>query len=367
MHAVVSRLFRSPAVRTIPFPEAQAHEVLVRVYAVGLNPADIKLSPLSMSGKVCGCEWSGVIEEVGSEVRGLQPGDRVAGFAAGGQNSRTAAFAEFICVPAESVFHIPSTTSMQAAATMCVGMVTSLLTLRQFLGFPDGSTERGTRKGPLAGYEGPLLVWSGTTAFGMHAVQLAKILSPGRQVIVTASPDKHELLRTLGADHCFDYGDPDVVAQIRKLGPIRAAIDTFGEKASTEQAASCLTGSSGDEAVIVSSQPSKPFATPKLPLHVKLEAVMSYTASGEPVRVAFVFHWPASPEDALESSEMMKSLPSWIKAGQLKPMPHSDVSQSIARPASVQSVLNVIVDEGLPLIAAGKVRGEKLVATLRQE
>ncbi len=367
MHAIVSRIFRSPTEKVIAVPEPRADELLVRVHAVGLNPADIKLSALTLSGKVCGCEWAGTVEKAGKEVQGFKQGDRIAGFAPGGQNNRTAAFAEFLCCRADSVFRVPSGTSMEEAASLGVGMVTSMLTLRQFLGYPGAMAQHGDRKGSLASYDGPLLVWSAATAFGMHAVQLAKILSPHRKVIATASAGKHDLLRSLGADFCFDYSDPDVVEKIRKLEPIRAAIDTFGEAATTEKAARCLTVPDQGEAIILSSQPSMPFAGPKLPRGVRLAAVMSYTASGEPVRVAFALTWPASPEDALEASRMMESLPDWIETRRLRAMPTRDISKSLRRPANVQSVLQCILQDGLPLIAAGKVRGEKLVAVLREE
>ncbi len=194
------------------------------------------------------------------------------------------------------------------------------------------------------------------TSFGMHAIQLAKILDPQRQVIVTASPRNHDLLRSLGADACFDYGEADVVEKVRKLGPIRAAIDTFGEKASTEQAALCLTASEEQKAYIVSSQPSKPTGLTTTPSHVKLDAVMSYTASGQPVRVAFLFHWPAAPSDVAEAERMMEALPGWIESGRLKAMPRTDITQSLARPAQVEGVLKAVVNEGLPLLAAGKVK-----------
>lgn len=79
-------------VRDIPRPEASAHEVLVRVSAVGLCGTDLHIFaghanynmdergrpiPLSLQPQILGHEISGYVEEVGGEVRDLEVGDRV--------------------------------------------------------------------------------------------------------------------------------------------------------------------------------------------------------------------------------------------------------------------------------------------------
>jgi NADPH:quinone reductase-like Zn-dependent oxidoreductase len=361
--AITSRIFRYPALDTIKKPVPEQNEVQVRVLAVGLNPADIKLSALALSGRVCGCEWAGVVESVGEGVSQWKKDDRVAGFTPGGTNTRTSAFAQTLCAPADAIFRIPDDVTMETAASVGVGFVTSVLTLRQFLGYPSG-TNGGDGKGLLAKDQGPLLIWSGATSFGMHAIQLAKILSPERKVIVTASARNHDLLRTYGADHCFDYNVPSAVDEIRKLGPIRVAIDAFGEKATTELAARCLTGTHDQKARIVSSQPSMPFAAPKVAKDVEVTSVMSYTAINRPVRVAFLFLYPASQSDFDESKHMLSQLNEWWTAGKFKPMPVKLLSPTSS---DVRQAMEEIVKKGFPLLASGTIRGEKLVARLQSE
>jgi len=58
-------------------------------------------------------------------------------------------------------------------------------------------------------------VWSGASSVGQFAVQLAKLA--GLTVVATASPKNHELLKSLGATHVFDYRDPDVVKKIKEV------------------------------------------------------------------------------------------------------------------------------------------------------
>jgi NADPH:quinone reductase-like Zn-dependent oxidoreductase len=82
-----------------------------------------------------------------------------------------------------------------------------------------------------------ILIWGGSTAVGHHAVQLAAL--SGLEVIVTASPSAHAELKELGAAHCVDYKDPDVVVKIREAGGpegIIYALDTVAEYGSTDAA-----------------------------------------------------------------------------------------------------------------------------------
>src|SRR6266576_2838021 len=79
-------------VRDVPLPVANAHEVIVRVSAVGLCGTDAHIFaghanyntdeygqpiPFDVDPQILGHEISGCIEEVGSEVNDLTPGDRV--------------------------------------------------------------------------------------------------------------------------------------------------------------------------------------------------------------------------------------------------------------------------------------------------
>ncbi|KAH8703472.1 chaperonin 10-like protein [Talaromyces proteolyticus] len=105
---------------SIPRPVAKPNECLIRVKAFGLNRADtlqrVGLYPLDPSWpKIMGLEFSGIIEEVGSEPRadrGLEwkVGDEVFGLAYGG------CYAEFVAVHKRTIMKKPEKMSWGVAA-----------------------------------------------------------------------------------------------------------------------------------------------------------------------------------------------------------------------------------------------------------
>lgn len=70
-----------------PVPKINDKSIIVRVAAVALNPTDwMHIDFLADAGAIIGCDYAGVVEEVGDAVtNGLRSGDRVAGFTHGGE------------------------------------------------------------------------------------------------------------------------------------------------------------------------------------------------------------------------------------------------------------------------------------------
>ena len=95
-------------IREVDAPVAGVTDVLVRVRASGLNRADIHQrrggypAPPGSPPDIPGLEYAGEVVEVGAQVTGLHPGDRVFGIAGGG------AHAELISVPASTVATAPA-------------------------------------------------------------------------------------------------------------------------------------------------------------------------------------------------------------------------------------------------------------------
>lgn len=87
-------------VQSVSVPKLRDDYILVKVKAVALNPTDWKhIAFLTSPGAKIGCDYAGIVEEVGSKVtNGLKRGDRVAGFAHGGNevNHEDGAFGEVI-------------------------------------------------------------------------------------------------------------------------------------------------------------------------------------------------------------------------------------------------------------------------------
>lgn len=72
----------------IPLPTVQDNYIIVKTKAVALNPTDWKSIENNPSkGAIVGCDYAGVVEEVGNGVKDVEVGDRVAGFARGGKSA----------------------------------------------------------------------------------------------------------------------------------------------------------------------------------------------------------------------------------------------------------------------------------------
>jgi NADPH:quinone reductase-like Zn-dependent oxidoreductase len=168
----------------LPVPEPRPGELLVRVTAAGVNPADWKVraglrrAELPLEPPVAlGREVAGAVEQVGSGVSGFAAGDEVFGGTVGSAGG----WAEFARVPAAFAAHRPSEVAITDAAALPVAAATAYDALAQ-LALPPGAT---------------LLVVGAGGGVGLAAVQLGR--ARGVDVVGIASPGKHELLARLGA------------------------------------------------------------------------------------------------------------------------------------------------------------------------
>jgi NADPH:quinone reductase-like Zn-dependent oxidoreductase len=142
---------------------------------------------------------------------------------------------------------LPESLSFEEAATLPLASITAALVIFQQLGFP----EPGEGKKDV-----PFLVWGAASSVGMYAVQYAKLA--GATVIATASKDNHELIKSLGATHTFDYKDPDIIDQIKKVsgGGVKYGLDTVSEPKTVAQSSKAFT-SDGQIGLILPVDKSK--------------------------------------------------------------------------------------------------------------
>ncbi|KZP09825.1 GroES-like protein [Athelia psychrophila] len=262
------------------------YEVLVKTRAVGLNPTDWKHS-IGMwgdAGFVVGSEGAGDVVAVGSEVKHVQVGDRVAAFLYGTQDETNGAFAEYARYNCSSAWKLPEGMSFAEAASFPIPYLTAVqkLYFRHDLPYPS-TVKSGTSP------KENILIWGGSTAVGLHAIQLAHL--SGQRVIAIASARNHEFLKSIGADVAIDYEAEDVVKQIRDSLdglPLKRAIDTVCEKGSTHH-------------VIDAIDPEGGYVTTTLPVddetssrraQVKVEFVLD-----TPIKFAKVLPMPFIPED----------------------------------------------------------------------
>src|SRR5947207_4845238 len=182
----------------IPVPKPKPNEAVVKIVAIGVNFIDVYFregrypAPLPF---IDGQEAAGTISEVGSEVRSLKPGDRVA------YTNVLGSYAEYAAVPAEKLVRLPGGISeQQAAAAMLQGMTAHYLVYSTY----------PLKKGETA------LIHAAAGGVGLLLVQMAKDL--GARVIGTAgSEEKAKLARDAGADEVIIYTKQDFEAETRRL------------------------------------------------------------------------------------------------------------------------------------------------------
>lgn len=176
------------------------HDVLVRLKAASLNPADTffrRSGPLIDGDQplVLGCDGAGIVEAVGDQVRGILPGEEVA-FCYGGIGGDPGTYAEFAVVPAHSLGRKPENVSFAEAAAAPLVTITGWEALYQ--------------RAQLAADE-CCLIHGGAGGTGHVAVQLAKLR--GAKVAATVSDDdKAAFVTGLGADLAVNYRSDDVAA-----------------------------------------------------------------------------------------------------------------------------------------------------------
>ena len=206
-----------------PEPKPASDEAVVKIEASGINFIDIYLRTGLYKSElpfIDGQEAAGVVTEVGSEVRDLKKGDRVAYTGALG------AYAEYAAVPAAKLVKVPDGVDERtAAAGMLQGMTVHYLTHATF---------------PLQAGQ-TALVHAAAGGVGLLLVQVAKML--GARVLATCSTDeKAEHVRKAGADEVILYSKRDFVAEVKRItrgNGIDVAYDSVG-KTTWEGSMDCL-------------------------------------------------------------------------------------------------------------------------------
>ena len=169
-----------------PRPAPKPGEVLIRIHASAVNPADWKFRsgffgkdiPLPLT---LGFDFSGVIDTLGESVTRWKVGDEVYGYALG-------AYAEYIAVKESMTVAKPESVDHIHAAAIASASLAAWRAL-----FETAELEAGQK----------VLIHGATGGVGGFAVQLAH--AKGIHVIGTASQRNQAYLKELGADEAIDY------------------------------------------------------------------------------------------------------------------------------------------------------------------
>ncbi len=178
-------------------PVINENEVLVKIKAAAVNPADL----LVISGKdggtflhdknfpfALGFDYSGVVDEIGQNVSGLQPKDEVFGFLDYSKKNQKGTFTEYVAVTPEICAKKPQNISFAEAASAATAGSAALQGLND-----KGNLQSGQR----------VFINGASGGVGSYAVHIAKNM--GAEVWATCGSKNIDYVKSLGADRVVDY------------------------------------------------------------------------------------------------------------------------------------------------------------------
>lgn len=195
-----------------PKPNLKNGEVLIKVKAIGINPADTIyrnsaafISALFGEARpaIIGWDISGEIVEKAADTDGFEVGDAVFALSA---NAR--GYAEFVAVNIAFLAHKPANISFEEAAAIPMAGLTAWQPLVQGMNIKKGDK---------------VLIHAASGGVGHFAVQIAKHL--GAEVIATSSAKNRDFVRSLGADRHIDYQNENFQEVIKDVDFV---LDTVG-------------------------------------------------------------------------------------------------------------------------------------------
>ncbi|PND38777.1 zinc-binding alcohol dehydrogenase family protein [Paucibacter aquatile] len=203
----------------LPRPTPGPRDLLVEVSAIAVNPVDVKVrlsrpAAEAQTPVLLGWDAVGIVREVGTEVQGFQPGDRV-WYA--GEINRPGSYAQFQAVDHRLAARAPASLSDAEAAALPLTAITAwelLFDRLQVQHQPERSVS--------------LLVTAANGGVGSILLQLARQLPHLTLIASTSRPETAARLQALGAHHVVDHRQPlapqlkQLVSQ-HQLPPIRYA------------------------------------------------------------------------------------------------------------------------------------------------
>jgi len=292
MKAAVFYQEKKLRIEDIPIPEPQEGEVLIKVMACGICGTDVHIfngdegAAATPAGTVLGHEFSGVVEKLGANVKGLSVGDKVCvdpnklcdecyyckkGIGhfcesmIGIGTTVNGGFAEYCCVPQSQVYKVSEKTSFEKAA----------------MAEPVACCLHGIDMCDIKVGETVLIIGGGM--IGLIMLQLSKLSGAGRLILLEPVAEKRVLGYKLGADICIDpiHENVEEILSEKGIGRISTVIECAGLPSTMSQAIS-LAGKKSTVMLFGLTKPNdeipvKPFEIFKKEIVIKASFINPYT------------------------------------------------------------------------------------------
>lgn len=185
-------------------PVPKENEVLIKIYAVSVNAADVRSMKMGLipKNKIFGSDIAGIVEAVGINVKKFSVGDEVVGeLSAHGFGG----FAEYVTVVESALVKKPKNLSFETASAIPMSSVTALQALRN-----KGNIQSGQK----------VLICGAGGGVGTFAVQLAKHF----QAEVTAVCGKNNIaiMKDLNVEHIINYNEKSFTQSSKRYDLILA-------------------------------------------------------------------------------------------------------------------------------------------------
>jgi len=248
--AAIDKFGDAVTLHTLPVPEVDADEILIRVEAADVGVWD----PFEATGGfhqiyggearfpyILGSDGAGTVVEVGKDVRNFKMGDKV--YAMSLMNPKGGFYAQFVAVKAQNASLIPGNLPVEQAGALPVDAITALRGLDDSLKLQKGES---------------VLIFGASGGIGHLAVQLAKRMG-ARVFAVASGADGVELARKLGADLAVDGKIDDIGQAAQKFSPggLDAALLTAGGPAAEQALLTVKAGGRGAYPNGVQPEPKK--------------------------------------------------------------------------------------------------------------
>jgi len=203
MQAITRTQYGGPEVlklSDVDKPSVKPDHLLIKVKANSANPADwhilrgkpafarVSFGLFKPKNNILGADFAGIVEAVGENVSNFKIGDRVFG-----EQLKGGAFAEYACIPAKVIGHMPDNIGFQDMAAAPIAGITALQAL-----LTHGQIKTGES----------VLINGSSGGVGHFAVQVAK--AQGAKVTAVCSAKNRDFVLGLGADHVLAYDETDI-------------------------------------------------------------------------------------------------------------------------------------------------------------